>query len=90
MHKPELQIGNPWLNRSVGVVARMSGKLTAKLFSWKKAVAIVALGIGAISYRSYQVDQQKRHLDSVDLWVAAIAIFFCVVAFVVWWANREE
>jgi len=63
-----------------------------KLFSWKKAIGIVTVGIGAISYRIYQIYQQRGHLDSVDLWVAAItiAIFFCVVAFVGWWANRQE
>jgi hypothetical protein len=67
-------------------------KSAVKLFSWKKAIVIITVGIGAISYRTYETYQQKGHLDSVDLWVAAItiAIFFCVVASVGWWANREE
>ena len=76
----------------MGIIAQMSEKPALKLFSWKKAIVIVTLGIGAISYRMYQTYQQKGHLDSVDLWVAAItiAIFFSVVAFVGWWANRQE
>ena len=65
-------------------------KPAIKLFSWKKAIMINTLGIGAVSYRTYQSYQQKGHLDSVDLGVAAITIMIvcCIVAFVGWWANR--
>jgi hypothetical protein len=67
-------------------------KPAIKLFTWKKAIVIAMLCIGAVSDRTYLSFRQKGRLDSVDLWAAAftIAIAFCAVAFVGWWANREE
>ena len=67
-------------------------KPAIKLFDWKKAV-LIALCVGiAVSDRTYHAYRQKGHLDSVDISGAAITIViaFCAVAFVGWWANREE
>ena len=49
-------------------------KSQLKLLSRKKAMVVVAAGIGAVSYRTYESYSQKGHLDSVDFWVAAITI----------------
>ena len=70
----------------------MSEKPAIKLFSWKKVAVIIMFGIGAVSYKAYQSYQRKGHLDSVDIWAAAVAIAMvsCVAALVVWWGNREE
>ena len=70
----------------------MSERPAIKLFSWKKAILIITLCVGAVSDRAGHTYHQKGHLDSADLWVAAITIViaFCAVAFVGWWANREE
>jgi hypothetical protein len=53
---------------------------------------VIAVSIGAVSYRTYQSYQQKGRLDSVDFWVAVIttAIMFSIVAFLDWWANKPE
>jgi len=70
----------------------MSERPAIQLFSWKKAIVIMMVCIGAVSDRAGHTYHQKGHLDSADLWVAAITIViaFCAVAFVGWWANREE
>jgi len=92
IRKPIVQIRNSGVSPSMGIIAQMSEKPALKLFSWKKAIVIFTVGIGAISFRTYQSYQQKGHLDSLDIWIAAItiAIFLFVVAFVGWWANRQD
>jgi hypothetical protein len=69
----------------------MEEKPTIRL-TWKKALLIITLCVGAVFDRAGHTYHQKRHLDSADLWIAAISIvtIFCAVAFVGWWANREE
>ena len=69
----------------------MEQKQTIKL-TWKKALLIMTLCVGAVSDRVGHTYHQKGHLDSADLLVAgmSIATAFCAVAFVGWWANREE
>ena len=63
-----------------------------KLFNWKKGIVIITIGMGGVLYKTYQSYQPKRHLDSVDWGAVAITVtILCsVVAFVGWWANREE
>jgi len=63
-----------------------------ELFSWKRAMVVIAAGIGGVSYKTYQSYQQKGHLGAVDFWVAAttIAILLGIMASLGWWANRAE
>jgi hypothetical protein len=70
----------------------MSEKPRIKLFSLKRAILMIVLGVGVVSYRTYQSYQQKGHFDSVDLWAAALAMgmMFGILAFIRWWANRPE
>lgn len=70
----------------------MSEKPQIKLFSWKRAVLMIVLGVGVVSYRTCQSYQQKGHLNSVDFWAAGltIAMMLAILAFVGWWANRPE
>ena len=67
-------------------------KPTIKLFTWRKAVLATLCVATAVSDRTYHAYRQKGHLDSVDISGAFITIVigFCAVAFVGWWANREE
>jgi hypothetical protein len=67
-------------------------KPTIKLFTWKKAVLATLCVATAVSDRTYHAYRQKGYLNSVDISAAAITIViaFCAVAFVGWWANREE
>lgn len=53
---------------------------------------MIVLGVGVVSYRTYQSYQQKGHLNSVDFWAAGltIAMMLAILAFVGWWANRPE
>jgi hypothetical protein len=69
----------------------MEEKPTIKL-TWKKTLLTMTLCVGAVFDRTGHTYHQKGHLDSADLWVAAISIvtISCAVAFVGWWANREE
>jgi hypothetical protein len=69
----------------------MEQKQTIKL-TWKKALLIMTLCVGAVFDRAGHTYHQKGHLDSADLWAAAMTIVtaICAVAFVGWWANREE
>jgi nicotinic acid mononucleotide adenylyltransferase len=64
---------------------------TIKL-TWKKALLIMALCLVAVFDRAGHTYHLKGHLDSADVWAAAMTIVtaFCAVAFVGWWANREE
>ena len=70
----------------------MSEKSAIRLFTWKKSIVAITAGIGGVSLWIYQSYQQKGHLDSVDWVLAAITstIVCCIVAFVGWWANKEE
>lgn len=72
------------------LLVRMSRRPATKLFSWKKAVVIITVGIGAVSYRTYQSYQQKGLLTSVDFWAAAVTItlLISIVSVLGWWANR--
>jgi hypothetical protein len=69
----------------------MEEKQTIKL-TWKKSLLIMTLCVGVVFDRAGHTYHQKGHLDSADLWAAAMTIVtaFCAVAFVGWWANREE
>jgi len=69
----------------------MEAKPTIKL-TWRKALLIMTLCVGAVFDRAGHTYHQKGYLDSADLWVVAISIVTvsCAVAFVGWWANREE
>jgi hypothetical protein len=71
--------------------AVMEQKQIIKL-TWKKALLIMTLCVVAVSDRAGHTYRQKGHLDSADVWAAALTIMiaFCAVAFVGWWANREE
>ena len=68
----------------------MEAKPTIKL-TWRKALLIMTLCVGALFDRAGHTYHQKGHLDSADLWAVAMSIvtIFCAVAFVGWWANRE-
>ena len=67
-------------------------KPAIQLFTWKKALLIVTLCVGAVCDRAGHTYHQKGHLDSADMLVAGMSIVtaLCAVAFVGWWANREE
>jgi len=69
----------------------MEEKPTIKL-TWKKALLIITLCVGVVIDRAGHTYHQKGHLDLADWWAAAmtIVIALCAVAFVGWWANREE
>jgi hypothetical protein len=69
----------------------MMEKPTIRL-TWNKAILIMALCAGAVIDRAGHTYHRKGHLDSGDLWSAAMTMLaaFCAVAFVGWWANREE
>jgi hypothetical protein len=60
--------------------------------TWKKAFLLIAICVGVVSDRAGHAYRLKGHLDSGDLWAAAmtIVIAICAVAFVGWWAGREE
>jgi hypothetical protein len=90
MRETQIQIGDPSLNGSLGVSARMNEKSAIRLFTWKKAIVIILFGIGTVLYKTYQSYQQKGHLDLIDFVAGAMTIvmMFCIVAFVGWWANR--
>src|ERR1700731_296583 len=51
----------------------MEAKPTIKL-TWRKTLLIMTLCVGAVFDRAGHTYHQKGHLDSADLWVAAISI----------------
>jgi len=69
----------------------MEEKPTIKL-TWKKALLIMTLAVLVVSDRAGHAYHVKGRLDSGDIWAATMTMVtvFCAVAFVGWWANREE
>jgi len=69
----------------------MEEKPTIKL-TWKKALLVMALAVLVVSDRTGHAYHVKGHLDSADIWAATMTMVtvFGAVAFVGWWANREE
>ena len=70
----------------------MDEKPPIKLFSWKRAMLPLVLGVAVVSYRAYESYQKKGHVDSVDVWATVVPILMLVgiLAVVGWWANRRE
>jgi hypothetical protein len=79
-------------NRSLAVTVGMREKPVTRLFGWKKIVLLLVCCIAGVLYQTRESYQRKGHLDSVDIWVAALAIAVSlgIVGLVVWWGNREE
>jgi hypothetical protein len=71
---------------------RMNEKPPIKLFSWKRAVIPLVIGVAVVSYRTYESYQKKGRLDSVDVWAAVIPILllFGILGAAAWWANRRD
>ena len=70
----------------------MDEKPPIKLFSWKRAMLPLVLGVAVVSYRTYESYQKKGHVDAVDVWATVVPILMLVgiLAVVGWWANRRE
>lgn len=63
-----------------------------RLFSWRRALLPLAIGIAVVSYRSYESYRKKGRLDPVDVGAAVVTILMLVgiLLLVGWWANRRE
>ena len=70
----------------------MDEKPRIQLFSWKRAILPLVIGVTVVSYRTYESCQKKGHLDSADVWATVVPVLMLVgiLAVVGWWANRRE
>lgn len=73
-------------------MAPMDQRPANKLVGWKNLTIVMICAFGTVLYRTYRSYERKGHVNSLDLWAAAIAIMITsgVAGLVAWWANREE